>query len=258
MTGPLLFPNTCNIQFLQIPSELVFAFFAATDPRSNSPLSNNFLLFINNYLYIRCNKLHSNMKTKSYRFNWSRFIVKRVYSWLAVLTVLAIFHIVNVMTSDNRKLILQLESTSDSSQINQIGSHLGLVHKYELQVDSSSWFYSLLIENNIGLSPLTTLITLILASLGFVLRGAIDLKNPFSKDFSMPIIIAAVATLLLFILEYLAYRNLSQSIELKQLEGFHIVRIDNFWLCFTSLGLFWLASVMKKGYHLQNEQNLTI
>jgi hypothetical protein len=29
-------------------------------------------------------------------------------------------------------------------------------------------------------------------------------------------------------------------------------------LCFTSLGLFWLASVMKKGYHLQNEQNLTI
>jgi len=198
------------------------------------------------------------MKTKSYRFNWSRFIVKRVYSWLAVLTVLAIFHIANVMTSDNRKLILQLEPTSEKILIDQIGPKLGLMRHYELQIDSSSWFYSLLIENNIGLSPLTTLVTLILASLGFVLRGAIDLKNPFSKDFSKPIIIAAVATLLLFILEYLAYRNLSQSIELKQLEGFHIVRIDNFWLCFTSLGLFWLASVMKKGYHLQNEQNLTI
>jgi|GEM_PF-1587955 hypothetical protein len=198
------------------------------------------------------------MKTKSYRFNWSRFIVKRVYSWLAVLTVLAIFHIANVMTSDNRKLILQLEPTSEKILIDQIGPKLGLMRHYELQIDSSSWFYSLLIENNIGLSPLTTLVTLILASLGFVLRGAIDLKNPFSKDFSKPIIIAAVASLLLFILEYLAYRNLSQSIELKQLEGFHIVRIDNFWLCFTSLGLFWLASVMKKGYHLQNEQNLTI
>ena len=198
------------------------------------------------------------MKTKSYRFNWSRFIVKRVYSWLVVLTVLAIFHIANVMTSDNRKLILQLEPTSEKILIDQIGPKLGLMRHYELQIDSSSWFYSLLIENNIGLSPLTTLVTLILASLGFVLRGAIDLKNPFSKDFSKPIIIAAVASLLLFILEYLAYRNLSQSIELKQLEGFHIVRIDNFWLCFTSLGLFWLASVMKKGYHLQNEQNLTI
>ena len=198
------------------------------------------------------------MKTKSYQFNWSKFIVKRVYSWLAVLTVLAIFHIANVMTSDNRKLILQLEPTSEKILIDQIGPKLGLMRHYELQIDSSSWFYSLLIENNIGLSPLTTLVTLILASLGFVLRGAIDLKNPFSKDFSKPIIIAAVASLLLFILEYLAYRNLSQSIELKQLEGFHIVRIDNFWLCFTSLGLFWLASVMKKGYHLQNEQNLTI
>jgi hypothetical protein len=162
------------------------------------------------------------------------------------------------MTSDNRKLILQLEPTSEKILIDQIGPKLGLMRHYELQIDSSSWFYSLLIENNIGLSPLTTLVTLILASLGFVLRGAIDLKNPFSKDFSKPIIIAAVASLLLFILEYLAYRNLSQSIELKQLEGFHIVRIDNFWLCFTSLGLFWLASVMKKGYHLQNEQNLTI
>jgi hypothetical protein len=162
------------------------------------------------------------------------------------------------MTSDNRKLVLQLESTSDSSQINQIGPHLGLVHQYELQVDSPNWFYNLLLENNVGMSPLTTLVTLILASLGFVLRGEIDFKNPFNKDLSKPIFVAAVASLLLFILEYLAYRNISQSIELKQLEGFHIVRIDNFWLCFTSLGLFWLASVMKKGYHLQNEQNLTI
>lgn len=198
------------------------------------------------------------MKTKTYRFNWSRFIVKRVYSWLIVLTVLAIFHIANVMTSDNRKLVLQLEPTSEKIQIDQIGPQLGLIRHYELQIDSSSWFYSLIIKNNIGFSPLTTLVTLIIASLGFVLRGAIDLKNPFSKDFSKPIIIAAVASLLLFILEYLAYRNLSQSIELKQLDGFHIVRTDNFWLCFTSLGLFWLASVMKKGYHLQNEQNLTI
>ena len=89
------------------------------------------------------------MKTKSYRFNWSRFIVKRVYSWLVVLTVLAIFHIANVMTSDNRKLVLQLEPTSEKIQIDQIGSQLGLIRHYELQIDSSSWFYSLIIENNI-------------------------------------------------------------------------------------------------------------
>lgn len=198
------------------------------------------------------------MKTKSYRFNWSRFIAKRVYAWLVVLTVLAIFHIVNVMTSDNRKLVFQLESTSDSSQINQISPHLGLVQQYELQVDSPNWFYNLLLENNVGMSPLTTLFTLILASLGLVLRGEIDLKNPFNKDLSKPILVAAVASLLLFILEYLAYRSISQSIELQQLDGYRIVRIDNFWLCFTSLGLFWLASVMKKGYQLQKEQNLTI
>lgn len=198
------------------------------------------------------------MKSKSYRFNWSRLIAKRVYSWLVVLTVLAIFHIVNVMTSDNRKLVFQLESWSDSTQINQISPHFGLVQQYELQVDSPNWFYNLLLENNVGMSPLTTLVTLILASLGLVLRGEIDLENPFKKDLSKPIFVAAVATLLLFILEYLAYRSISQSIELKQLDRYRIVRIDNFWLCFTSLGLFWLASVMKKGYHLQKEQNLTI
>jgi hypothetical protein len=172
--------------------------------------------------------------------------------------VLAIFHIVNVMTSDNRKLVFPLESTTDSSQINQISPHLGIVQQYELQVDSPNWFYNLLLENNVGMSPLTTFVTLILASLGLVLRGEIDLKNPFNKDLSKPIFVAAVASLLLFILEYLAYRSISQSIELKQLDRYRIVRIDNFWLCFTSLGLFWLASVMKKGYHLQKEQNLTI
>jgi hypothetical protein len=162
------------------------------------------------------------------------------------------------MTSDNRKLVFQLESTTDSSQINQISPQLGLVQQYELQVDSPNWFYNLLLENNVGMSPLTTLVTLILASLGLVLRGEIDLKNPFNKDLSKPIFVAAVASLLLFILEYLAYRSISQSIELQQLGRYRIVRIDNFWLCFTSLGLFWLASVMKKGYHLQKEQNLTI
>jgi amino acid transporter len=162
------------------------------------------------------------------------------------------------MTSDNRKLVFQLESWSDSTQINQISPHFGLVQQYELQVDSTNWFYNLLLENNVGMSPLTTLVTLILASLGLVLRGEIDLENPFKKDLSKPIFVAAVAALLLFILEYLAYRSISQSIELKQLDRYRIVRIDNFWLCFTSLGLFWLASVMKKGYHLQKEQNLTI
>jgi hypothetical protein len=198
------------------------------------------------------------MKPNTYRFNWTKFLAKRIYSWLIVLTVLAVLHIVDVMTSENRKLVFQLEPTTDQTEIHQISPQLGLIRHYELQVDSPNWFYSILMENNIGLSPLTTLVTLILASLGFVLRGEVDLKNPFNKDLTKPIIIAAVTSLLLFVLEYLAYRSISQSIELKQIEGYHIARIDNFWLCFTSLGLFWLASVMKKGYHLQKEQNLTI
>jgi len=198
------------------------------------------------------------MKAKSYRFNWSVLIMKRIYSWVIVLTILAIFHIADVMTSENRKLVFQLESTSGSSQIDPIGPNLGLVHRYELQVDSTNWFYNVLLENNIGMSPLTTLVTLLLTSCGILLRGEIDLKNPFNKDLSKPIFVAAIASLLLFILEYIAYRSISNSIEFNQLENYHIVRIDNFWLCFTSAGLFWLANVMKKGYDLQKEQNLTI
>jgi len=198
------------------------------------------------------------MKTKSYRFNWSVLIMKRIYSWVIVLTILAIFHIADVMTSENRKLVFQLESTSGSSQIDPIGPQLGLVHRYELQLDSTNWFYNVLLENNIGMSPLTTLVTLLLTSCGILLRGEIDLKNPFNKDLSKPIFVAAIASLLLFILEYFAYRSISNSFEFNQLENYHIVRIDNFWLCFTSAGLFWLANVMKKGYDLQKEQNLTI
>jgi hypothetical protein len=103
-----------------------------------------------------------------------------------------------------------------------------------------------------------TFMTLILASCGLLLRSEVDLKKPFDKDLSKQINIAAVAPLLLFLLDKVAYYSISQNIELKQLEGFSIIRLQNYWLCYTSLGLFWLASMMKKGYQLQKEQNLTI
>lgn len=198
------------------------------------------------------------VKKNSYRFNLAGFVVKRVNAWLVVLIILAIFHIADALTTENQKLVFQLEQVSDKQQINKIGHQMDLIHNYKLQVDSPHWFYSMIIENNSGWSPMTTLMTLILASCGLLLRGEVDLKKPFTKDLSKQINIAAVATLLVFFLEYIAYRSISQSINLKQFEGFHIARLHNYWLCYTSLGLFWLASIMKKGYQLQNEQNLTI
>jgi hypothetical protein len=198
------------------------------------------------------------LKKNAYRFNLAGFVFKRVNAWLVVLIILAIFHIANVLTSKNQKLVFQLEQVSNKQQIDKIGHQIDLIHNYKLQVDSPNWFYSMIIENNLGWSPMTTFMTLILASCGLLLRSEVDLKKPFDKDLSKQINIAAVATLLLFLLEKVAYNSISQNIELKQLEGFSIIRLQNFWLCYTSLGLFWLASIMKKGYQLQKEQNLTI
>jgi hypothetical protein len=198
------------------------------------------------------------LKKNAYRFNLAGFVFKRVNAWLVVLIILAIFHIANVLTSKNQKLVFQLEQVSNKQQIDKIGHQMGLIHNYKLQVDSPNWFYSVIIENNSGWSPMTTFMTLILASCGLLLRSEVDLKKPFDKDLSKQINIAAVATLLLFLLEKVAYYSISQNIELKQLEGFSIIRLQNYWLCYTSLGLFWLASMMKKGYQLQKEQNLTI
>jgi hypothetical protein len=192
------------------------------------------------------------------RLNWKQILAKRVYCGLIVLIILAIFHIVDVMTSNNRKLIIQLEQSSIKIPITHISPNFGLISQYELQVDSPNWFYSLLIKNNIGLSPITTIVTLIIASLGFFLHGEVELKNPFRKNLTKPILFAAYTSLLLFILEFIAYHSLSLSIDLKQINGYQIARIDNYWMCFTSIGLFWLANIMKKGYHLQYEQNLTI
>lgn len=198
------------------------------------------------------------LKKNAYRFNLAGFVFKRVNAWLVVLIILAIFHIANVLTSKNQKLVFQLEQVSNKQQIDKIGHQMDLIHNYKLQVDSPNWFYSVIIENNSGWSPITTFMTLILASCGLLLRSEVDLKKPFDKDLSKQINIAAVATLLLFLLEKVAYNSISQNIELKQLEGFSIIRLQNYWLCYTSLGLFWLASIMKKGYQLQKEQNLTI
>jgi hypothetical protein len=198
------------------------------------------------------------LKKNAYRFNLAGFVFKRVNAWLVVLIILAIFHIANVLTSKNQKLVFQLEQVSDKQQVDKIGQKMDLIHTYQLQVDSPNWFYSVIIENNSGWSPITTFMTLILASCGLLLRSEVDLKKPFDKDLSKQINIAAVATLLLLLLEKVAYNSISQNIELKQLEGFSIIQLQNYWLCYTSLGLFWLASIMKKGYQLQKEQNLTI
>lgn len=198
------------------------------------------------------------LKKNTYRFNLAGFVFKRVNAWLVVLIILAIFHIANVLTAKNQKLVFQLEQVSNKQQIDKIGHQTDLIHTYKLQIDSPNWFYSMILENNLGWSPMTTLMTLILASIGLLLRSEVELKKPFNKDLSKQINIAAIATILLFFLEYIAYRSISYSINLKQFQGFRIVRLENFWLCYTSLGLFWLAGIMKKGYQLQKEQNLTI
>jgi len=198
------------------------------------------------------------LKKNTYRFNLAGFVFKRVNAWLVVLIILAIFHIANVLTAKNQKLVFQLEQVSNKQQIDKIGHQTDLIHTYKLQIDSPNWFYSMILENNLGWSPMTTLMTLILASIGLLLRSEVELKKPFNKDLSKQINIAAIATILLFFLEYIAYRSISNSINLKQFQGFRIVRLENFWLCYTSLGLFWLAGIMKKGYQLQKEQNLTI
>ena len=106
------------------------------------------------------------LKKNAYRFNLAGFVFKRVNAWLVVLIILAIFHIANVLTSKNQKLVFQLEQVSNKQQIDKIGHQIDLIHNYKLQVDSPNWFYSMIIENNLGWSPMTTFMTLILASCG--------------------------------------------------------------------------------------------
>ena len=80
----------------------------------------------------------------------------------------------------------------------------------------------------------------------------------FDKDVSRLISIAALSLILFFLIERYTYRSLRSTVLETTNNEYMLALLENSWMVWSGIGLSWLGKMMKRGYKLQKDQDLTI
>ena len=163
-----------------------------------------------------------------------------------------------VITTEKKQLVFEVAIRDKEAQVDMLQQNATIVHAYTLQLDSPGWFYSFVIDNNIGWSPLHCITFLIIWSCGLLLTFKLDSNNLFSNDLSLPITIASISLILFFFIERYTHRSFRSTVQEITHSQFKLVHLKNTWMIWVGIGLIWLSKMMRRGYQLQNEQDLTI
>lgn len=175
-----------------------------------------------------------------------------------ILIVATLYETFEVITTEKKQLVFEVSIRGKEAQVDLLQQNANIVHAYTLQLDSPGWFYSFVIDNNIGWSPLHCITFLIIWSCGLLLTFRLNSNNLFTNDLSLPITIASISLILFFFIQrytHLSFRSTVLEITDNQ---FKLVRLKNTWMIWVGIGLIWLSRMMRRGYQLQNEQDLTI
>lgn len=175
-----------------------------------------------------------------------------------ILIVATLYETFEVITTEKKQLVFEVSIRGKEAQVDLLQQNANIVHAYTLQLDSPGWFYSFVIDNNIGWSPLNCITFLIIWSCGLLLTFRLNSNNLFTNDLSLPITIASISLILFFFIQrytHLSFRSTVLEITDNQ---FKLVRLKNTWMIWVGIGLIWLSRMMRRGYQLQNEQDLTI
>lgn len=190
--------------------------------------------------------------------NWTRspFFSSRLF--FVLLIVIALFEFVDVITTENKQLIFEVELKNKEPQEDAIGQDAQLVHAYKLLLKPKGWFSIIVLESNIGSSPLHSIIFLIVWSCGLLVSLKLDPNDIFSHDLSRPIYIAALSLILFFFIERYTHRSFRSVVQEITHHQYRLVLLKNSWMMWSGIGLVWLGKMMKRGYQLQKDQDLTI
>ncbi len=190
--------------------------------------------------------------------NWIRgpFFSSRLF--FVFLIVLTLFEAADVLTAEKKQLIFEVTPKEKEPQVDPIPQNASIVHAYKLQMDSPGWFYSFVLENNIGRSPLHSLTFLIICSCGLLVTLKLDPDDFFSNDVSRPISIAALSLFLFFFIERYTHRSFRSTVLEMTHQQYKLIHIENSWMLWSGIGLAWLGKMMRRGYQLQKDQDLTI
>jgi len=190
--------------------------------------------------------------------NWTRspFFSSRLL--FVALIVITLFEFLDVLTTENKQLVFEVELKDKEPYQEAMGQDARIVHAYKLLLKPQGWFYFIVIENNIGWSPLHSITFLIVWSCGLLVSLKLDPNDIFSYDLSRPIYIAALSLILYFFIERYTHRSFRSEVQEITHHQYKLVLLKNSWMMWSGIGLFWLGKMMKRGYQLQKEQDLTI
>jgi hypothetical protein len=190
--------------------------------------------------------------------NWTRspFFSSRLF--FVLLIVIALFEFFDVITTENKQLIFEVELKNKEPQEDAIGQDARIVHAYKLLLKPDGWFSIVVLENNIGSSPLHLITFLIVWLCGLIVSLKLDPNDIFSHDLSRPLFIAALSLILFFFIERYTHRSFRSVVQAVTHNQYRLILLEHSWMMWSGIGLLWLAKMMKRGYQLQKDQDLTI
>ena len=186
--------------------------------------------------------------------NWTRgpfFSSRLLFVALIIFTLIEGFE---VATAENKQLVFNVALKDTQPQSDPLHQNAQIVHEYKLQLDSPGWFYSFVLENNIGESPLFSIIFLIVCCCGLFVAIQFDPSDVFKKDLSRPIFIAALCIILFYFIERYTYRSFRSTVLEITNQQYKLQHLVNWWILWIGIGLGWFGRIMKQGYQLQQEQ----
>ena len=186
--------------------------------------------------------------------NWTRgpfFSSRLLFVALIIFTLIEGFE---VATAENKQLVFNVVLKDAQPQSDPLQQNAVIVHDYKLQLDSPGWFYSFVLENNIGESPLFSIIFLIVCFCGLLVAIQLDPSDVFKKDLSRPIFIAALSIILFYFIERYTYRSFRSTVLEITNQQYKLQHLVNWWILWIGIGLGWFGRIMKQGYQLQQEQ----
>jgi len=190
--------------------------------------------------------------------NWTRspFFSSRLL--FVSFMVITLFEFIDVITTENKQLMFEVALKDREPQKEKIGQDAQIVHAYKLLLKPNGWFSIIVLESNVGSSPLHSIIFLIVWSCGLLVSLKLDPNDIFSNDLSRPIYIAALSLILFFFIERYTHRSFRSVVQDITHHQYRLVLLKNSWMMWSGIGLVWLGKMMKRGYQLQKEQDLTI
>jgi hypothetical protein len=190
--------------------------------------------------------------------NWTRspFFSSRLL--FVALIVITLFEFLDVLTTENKQLMFEVELKGKEPHQEAMGQDARIVHAYKLLLKPQGWFYFIVLENNIGWSPLHSITFLIVWSCGLLVSLRLDPNDIFSNDLSRPISVAAISLILFFFIERYTHRSFRSEVQEITHHQYKLSLLENSWMMWSGIGLLWLGKMMKRGYQLQKDQDLTI